>query len=386
MIKYSKQVLLVSLIALTSACTQIDKKPSVAASAKELVSPEKVSVTTLWANQIGSGLNPTRRDNNLELSIMGKNLVSSDVKGKLRALDLTTGKLAVEKNLTKPVAVGPLAHNSNILYIATDGSVNYLDKNLQEIWVYETHSDILAKPGFDESAIYLHTLDGSVIAIGLNAGKKLWQYSHSLPSLIYRKSSSPLVTEQQVIVGLASGKLVALNKTSGNLEWQHDLSKSSKRESLYMHDVGIDPIISDNKVFAASIQGNLAAISLTTGRVMWEREIPCAAGLFALDSSIIAVATNGHVYRLNVEDGSNVWQQESLIGYNLSAPTIYKNNLVLGDARGNLHVLDLKDGAMLLHKKLMHKASIAPVVKNNQLFAYGTSGQLLALDIAPNKG
>ena len=59
---------------------------------------------------------------------------------------------------------------------STDGFVYCLDTNGKLLWKFETGNTIEAPALIHENIVYIGNLDGTLYALDLNTGKKLWEY------------------------------------------------------------------------------------------------------------------------------------------------------------------------------------------------------------------
>ncbi len=90
------------------------------------------------------------------------------------------------------------------------------------------------------------------------------------PISFLRGASSPQVSQDAVIVGYASGKVIKLSLRSGRELWSQTITVPEGAFAIQrMTDIDADPVISGNKVFVATYQGKVAALDFGSGKILW---------------------------------------------------------------------------------------------------------------------
>jgi outer membrane protein assembly factor BamB len=115
-----------------------------------------------------------------------------------------------------------------------------------------------ATPGVEGDTVFAASGAGKVFAIDLATGKEKWQWE-SCDDLAamhpYRRFgktiiSSPRTAGEHLLIGSNDGRLVALEKRSGQLAWSHDFGAP----------VTSSPAICDGTIFLAVRDGSLYAL------------------------------------------------------------------------------------------------------------------------------
>ncbi|HSX19767.1 MAG TPA: outer membrane protein assembly factor BamB [Gammaproteobacteria bacterium] len=363
-------------------CTQMDQRSDMPEK-KPLVAMESpLQIDLKWRVDTGNGTND--KDIKLSLAQDHNTLYAVDACGKVMAIKEQTGEEAWTANLKAPVTAGPAVAENRLVVGTSNGKVITVDaSNGKVLWTSITTSEILATPTIASDAVYVHTMDGGLSAMSLIDGRKLWRYTHNLPPLMLRRSSSPEVKNDLVIAGFANGKLLAIQKNDGSVTWSQDISNPKGTTDLQrMVDISADPVIQGDHVYAASYQGNVAALSLQTGNVLWERAIPSYAGL-TLDQNLLFVSSsNGDIVALDKQNGATYWLQTDLQGRRLSKAAVMNNYLIVGDDDGIIHWLDKSTGKIVGRYELDSEGIEAtPIVHNKTVYILGCGGQLIALEV-----
>jgi outer membrane protein assembly factor BamB len=230
-----------------------------------------------------------------------------------------------------------------------------------------------------------HTLDGKLFGFDVISGEQLWVYDRSTPILTLHGSGSPVISGRNVISGFASGKLVALDLASGDVQWEVSVSTPSGRTELErMVDLDGDPLLVDDTLYVTSYQGDLAAVSANTGVVLWRRKLSSYVGAGGDWRQVYAVDTRGHVWAIDTSNSSAVWKNEKLHGRRLSGPAVLSDFVLVGDFEGYLHWLSQEDGRMVARIRVgSDPISATPVVVGEVVYVLGEGGRLQALTLAP---
>jgi outer membrane protein assembly factor BamB len=197
--------------------------------------------------------------------------------------------------------------------------------------------------------------------------------------LALRRSSVPVVTKDYIVSGFANGKIVAINRTDGTVNWSADVATPKGRSDIQrMVDISADLVVKDEVVYVVSYQGNLTAFALHTGQVIWEREVSSYAGIVVDHRNVYVSAANGDVLAFDRHTGGSVWVQKALHGRDLSRPEIQKNTIIVCDEDGLIHWLDKKRGQLIGRYKFTGKGGIEapPIVYADDLYLYGRNGKV----------
>jgi outer membrane protein assembly factor BamB len=331
----------------------------------------------LWASSEGTGA--AGKDAKLNLGITSSMVVSADSKGELRAQARNSGQVVWAVNTKSTISSGPTVIHDTILLGTRDSRV--LAYRLQDgalLWQVPVSGEVLAAPKGNQQIVYVNTLDGSLVALSLADGRQLWRYSLNMPSIVLRKNSSPVITANHVIAGFPNGRLLALQKSDGSVDWEHELSAPKGRSDIQrMSDISADPVVSNGIVYAVGYQGRLAALSLTNGNALWEKDLSSYSGFCVSDNVLYVSDSNGHLWAVAKRTGQTVWEQPFLEGRMLTKPVLCGDKLVVGDNDGYLHWISAADGQYLTRVQLDSKGiETAPILLDNALYALGKGGKI----------
>lgn len=307
-------------------------------------------------------------------------------RGEVRAVNADNGK-RIWSIKTKKSLSGGIGLGEGLLLIGSrDGSLLAIapdDGRL--LWQIELSSEILSPPQFGLNRVIVRTVDGKISAHAADSGAKLWVYERDMPLLTLHGTSTPIIEQDIVIVGLDDGRLAILGVDSGQLFWEVPVAMPKGRSQLdRMVDIDADPILDADMIFVSSYKGKTMAITVTNANVIWEREISTHVGLAIDQNTLYLTDLEGYIWALDRYTGNSLWQQTRLKARKVTAPVVWDKYIVVGDLDGYLHFLDKSDGNFVARQRVAKKHfNSAPVVIEDKLIAYNSDGSLTLLEIKP---
>lgn len=309
----------------------------------------KIELEKEWSKSAGKG------NDELYLRLApahaGNHLFVVDIEGRLFAFNKNTGKKLWETKTEKRVTGGLGVLNNTLVLLGTaDGEViAYNQETGEEVWQAQLESEILAAPKGSGKRVVAYAANNTVYGLDASTGKIDWKVNNTMPALVLRGNSAPLIMGDQVVyVGLNNGRVLALNIKDGSRLWEHVVSASRGRSELQrMVDISGDMAIEDSTLYVVSYQGEIAALALSTGIPRWEKEMSSYSGVSANKKYLTVSDSDDVVYLLSINNGDTVWKQENLMYRDLTLPIFWEDYVVVGDKEGYLHILSLKDGAFV---------------------------------------
>lgn len=341
----------------------------------------EIEPKVIWKTSVGVGNDGM----NLKLApiAMDGKIFVADREGLVQARNPGNGELIWETDTEKPISAGPGSGGRTLLVGTSDAEVLALNRDDGSVlWTQKISSEVLATPRAQGNIAVIHSIDGRLIGLDESTGTSLWTYERSVPPLSLRGTANPLIDEDHVIEGYASGKLVALRLGDGKVEWESNVVIAEGRSELErLVDLDADPLIFDGIIYLASFQGGMFAVSASDGQMIWwRRDLSVYAGLAGDWSYLYLSDDASDVWALEQRTGATLWKQTDLHQRRLSAPAIYKNSIVVGDFEGYLHWLSQIDGRQLGRIQISDSPIIAtPLVVDDVLYVYAMDGTLAAL-------
>ncbi|MGP1958451.1 MAG: outer membrane protein assembly factor BamB [Arsenophonus sp. NC-CH8-MAG3] len=215
-------------------------------------------------------------------------------------------------------------------------------------------------PAYDDFVVYAADRKGMVKAINIDSGEMLWSidlsqqvgfFTANLPALL---SSGLTVSGDKLYIGTENGKVIALNKTNGKIEWKTNVSGEALSH----------PVVSDGLVLIHTSNGVLQALNSQTGENKWSINLDTSTLSIRGKSSpataygvAIVGSSSGRITAIILDQGRIAWQQ------------------YISQIRGATDI------------DRLHDVNITPVIDTNSstIFAIAYNGDLVAMDMRSNQ-
>lgn len=376
--------LMVVAAALLAGCG--GKKVREPAKLVDIVNPA-VKPRTVWsASTGGSGKYFSELRSDIEVDA----LYVADLDGRVSSYALDTGKKLWTAKTGAPTAAGPTVSGDLVLLGTLDAQVIALKRTSgEEAWRAPLSSEALGPPVGEGGIVVARSIDGRVFGLDASNGQRLWNFDRTVPELVLRGMSKPLISGTSAIVGMENGRLVALGLTDGEPRWEQAISVPTGRTVLdRLVDIDGDMIEGDECLYVASFGGDVACLSPISGDIGWRRTVKSYNSLALGDGKLLVSDESGVVWALDAHTGAAAWKQEGLLYRRLSPPAYFGGYVVVGDFEGYLHWLDPSDGKIVARSRVGSDPIVAqPVATDSLLYVLNKSGKLAAigLDAAKKK-
>lgn len=222
------------------------------------------------------------------------------------------------------------------------------------LWKAKVSSEVLAAPAVSSDGVAVRSGDNNVFLLDANTGARKWIYQRATPALSIRSQGAPVFADRYVFIGFPGGKLVALTLQNGAPVWEGAVALPKGATELdRIADIVASPVVDGTQICAVAFQGRVACFDMAQGgNQIWSRDISSASGL-AMDTRYVFVSDDkGVVHALDRQSGGSFWKQDQLKGRGLSAPTVRRGLVAVGDAEGWLHFLSREDGSAVARTKI----------------------------------
>lgn len=337
----------------------------------------RANVESVWTADIGSSAG---RHLMLRPALSDGVVYAADARGQVSAYRADTGRRVWEVELSVPVG-GAVGVGEGMVLIGTRrGALIALDAaNGKELWREAVSSEVLAPATASRGVVAVQTVDGKLAGLSAKDGKRLWLYDRAEPALSLRGTSAPIIVDDVVLTGFASGRLVGVQLQDGRVLWELPVSQPRGRNEIErLVDVDATPIVRGEMLYAASYRGKLVAVNLRAGSVAWSRDISSFSNLALDDKNIYVTDDVGQVHAFDLRTGASGWRQEKLRGRGVSGPMYVDGRLVVGDAEGYVHYLAPDDGSLLARYRVGGGPVRAGIVDGDLLYV-SASDTLAAL-------
>lgn len=216
----------------------------------------------------------------------------------------TNSELASDRIVAPPLQIGDTAFvgTSDNQLLAIDTVSGKL------LWKFETAHSIWAQPAYKDGIVFVACLDKNMYALDAETGVEEWHVT-----LDGATSGQPLVDTDYVYVTSFDRKLHAFSVNSGELQWEVDAQDWIWGAAT----------MADNAVYFADAAGNVYAVDARTGDSLWTQHVNgvVQASPVAADGILYVTAvtepgrneTGGLLTALSTSDGTQIWQQETVL-------------------------------------------------------------------------
>ncbi len=338
-----------------------------------------LKVGKAWSTDIGKGLDKAGRQ--IRPAYSSGSLYAADYKGMLIALDADSGRKQWEIKTELPFTGGP-GVSGNLLMMGTEnGEVFAFDASTgTQIWSATVTSEVLAAPVESDGIVVVRCIDGRVFGLDSSTGQRLWVYDHNVPLLTLRGNAPLLLRAGVVFVGYDGGQVVALRLDDGILMWEQTLVTAEGRTELErLSDIDGQMVFIASDLLVSSYKNRLASLAADSGRLLWFKDVSSATGVSVERINLTLSDKDGNLWLLDRRNGAESWKMDQLLHRGLTRPTFYGSFIVVGDAEGYLHWIDIKSGLFAAREKVGGKGfSGPPLVVGNTLYVMTRKGSLIA--------
>jgi outer membrane protein assembly factor BamB len=231
--------------------------------------------------------------------------------------------------------------------------------------------------------VVVRASDGKIFGIDAATGQRKWAYQRATPALTVRSNAGVTIYRGGVFAGFPGGKLIALNLDNGAFGWEATVAQPrGATEVERVTDVTSNPVVDDRRVCAAAFQGRVACFDLFRGTLLWAKEVSSISGLTMDGRNIYVTDDKSVVVAYDKATGQEVWKQNKLRLWRLTAPLVYGDHLVVGGLKGYIHFLNRSNGVITARVETDgHTIAAAPIALEEGFLVQTRKGNLYALSV-----
>ncbi|UCG17279.1 MAG: PQQ-binding-like beta-propeller repeat protein [Phycisphaerales bacterium] len=167
--------------------------------------------------------------------------------------------------LPASVKARPLTLNDPLVVVVpeTTGTLRAINATTTvQMWEFQTAGALLSSPVFDGGGIVFGSGDGHVYRVSCE-GSLIWKYAAGSP--VY---GSPVVADGAAYIGDNSGRLHAIDATTGDRKWVFERAASA---------IESRPTVMGDRVLFGAWDGHLRCVSAKDGTLVWKSPPPAGA-------------------------------------------------------------------------------------------------------------
>jgi outer membrane protein assembly factor BamB len=343
--------------------------------------PEAQFVTH-WSSDTGRG----RGDDYLTLHPFqsGYRLIVPDYRGQITTLDTRNGKTLSAHRYPFDFT-GSVSADEKNLFIGTKKAqlVAISLQNDNIAWKTRVGSTVLAAPAVGKHNVFVKSIDGSLTALNSRSGKPQWTITQEAPPLQLRAASDPVLMGKNLFVGFDNGVFAKLSTKDGDPLWKKQISEpKGSNDVSRMMDIDATPIVTKTRVYVANYHGQLTALSRISGTIIWQHPLSTYTGMSLAGNHLIVTDSKSNVWAFNTKTGTVLWRSLRLQYRDITAPTIFGNQVIVADKNGYIHALALSDGHETARKKLNSSGfSIPPLSDEINLYLVANNGRTYGMSL-----
>ena len=351
-----------------SACANFQSKPN------RLVIERRWARGTLGKDYLGG-----RRVHRFTPIIDDRTIITANSIDGVVALDRATAQPRWRLAIRDGVEAGAQLVDDVLYFGAGDGQLYAVRADTGRVqWSYPLKAEGLAKPRVAGGTIFVLGGNNVVHALNAKTGKLIWVYNRrEAGSLSIRGGSQPAVSGDRVLVGFSDGAMVALNKSSGALLWEAGLNRNKR-----FRDVDASPVIDGDVVYVSSYDGALYALRLDDGRTLWSVEEGGDEEVLVSGQTLYYSTSTGKVMAIDKTSGKVQWSVTNPHGIS-TAPTLFRNTIIVGEMDGLMRVLDTRNGDLLAEfapgRGVSSRVSVEP--RKGEVYFMSADANLFALRV-----
>jgi len=347
-----------------------------------------------WRADIGRGTSDRFHITGTPVVADGK-VFALDAEATVAAVNADTGQVvwrtdvAVKTRRDKEAFGGGVAYANGKLYVSSGYRfVAALDAaSGRVLWRTATEAPMHDAPAVGGGKVFAIDVNDQMVSFDAETGRADWTYQALSEPARLIKASAPVVAGDAVIGAFASGELVALRTSNGNVLWSQTLSRSSRTNALSeIRDIAGRPVVRQGEVFAGSHSGLFAAVDQITGQPKWSIPTTTISTPWPAGDAVYIVSKSGEVIAASRASGQVYWIRDLNAGIEkrkkrgiFYGPVLASNRLIVTSNKGVAIALNPKNGAVLSQIDIGGGGLVAPVAAHGLVYLINTDGDLVAI-------
>ena len=383
--KFLKQKLFLLSILLISGCSTLDSlrfwqndevDPDEPKELSSFASQENIKV--LWRNSY----NGENEIGNFLPSFNAQNIFFSDASGNVLSMDAKTGNdnWSVKLNF---LASGTSAGFGIVVVADVDGNVIALDQiDGNVLWSSNVKGEVLSSVAIDAKIVVVKTGSGELLGLNKDSGEVIWSYRSTLPVLTIRGNSSPVIVDNLVYASFDNGRLGVFELNSGFQIWDGAISYVSGASELEnLIDSDSNPVIEGGLIYTTNYQGNLNIFDPSQKRSVWSNNASSFFSPIISRGMLMVVEENSSIKSFALKTLEESWINSDYLNRDLSNGVSYKDNIVVGDFEGYVHVINILNGRTVGREKLSRNPIKTILSRSDSLYVIDEAFNLISIDL-----
>jgi outer membrane protein assembly factor BamB len=298
-----------------------------------------------------------------------------------------TGREIYEIEFDQKISGGLGVANAEIFLGGEDGAISLIDPSGAIRWQSNIRNSAMGAPMAVGQTVIARDVQGRLVGLDRGTGEFKWDFQAPSQSLILRSNPGLSIGySDSIIAGFQGGIAMNLDSTSGEVRWSVNVSIATGDNELErISDVVGTPLVLENMVCMATFQGRAACFDLETGRRNWSIQASAVGSLSSDDERIFVSDEAGYVIALDRSTGAVLWRNESFKYRKITGPTVLGPWVMVGDLEGIISVLSVSDGSFVGRAKTDGSQILTnPIVVGDKTIIQTSKGNLYAFAVDQN--
>mgnify|MGYP006285262433 CR=1 FL=1 len=310
----------------------------------------------------------------LQAAVNGTRVLLATPQGLVVEVDADSGKEVWRLQLPETLAAGVGSDGRRHAVVTTSNQLVVLQEG-REIWRQRLAAQGQTPPLVAGERVFVLTADRTVLAFDGATGQRLWTLPRNADPLVLRQAGV-LAAVGDTLLASNGGRLSAIQPLSGQVRWELVIGSSrGTNEVERLVDLVAGLSRQGTVVCVRSFQTAVGCVDTARGQTLWTRPAQGHAGVDGDETRVFGVESDSKLRAWARSDGQLLWSDDQYRFRELTGPRVWGRAVVMGDAQGQLHLLDRADGRTLLRLPTDGSAIVErPVVAGRTLVTVNRSG------------
>ena len=329
---------LLGLLALPGCALWSDKpKPA----ALETLAPA-ASVTGLWSAADG------RVEFPMQPGLASGRLATAASDGMVTVRALERAAILWTANAGGRLAAGVGFDGDRAAVVTADNELVVMSKG-QVSWRTRLTSRVSTAPLVAGERVFVLGLDRAVQAYDAVDGRYLWRLQRSSDPLSVNLHGVLMPMGDTLVVGQGA-RLVGVDPTRGSVRWDLPLAtpRGSNEVERLADLVGPALRLGSDTICARAFQSAVACLDVGRSALRWTRNAGGVQAVGGNASVVVGADASDRMSGWRAESGELLWSHERFLNRQLGGVSTWNAWVAVGDAQGQVHVMDPGSGKTLL--------------------------------------
>jgi outer membrane protein assembly factor BamB len=250
-------------------------------------------------------------------------------------------------------------------------NINVKSNSIKKEWTFSTDGTTTASPTIIENILYIGDHSGKLYAIEASTGNLIWE--NAIGREIYNCVDS---SGKYIIAGNEDGNVYAVSKNDGNLAWRQNIGRTALGQTLV-----------DGTVYVSrSGYGQVVSVDVSRGSVNWKYE--ASGGIRSnieshpavTDNKVIFGSANSQIIVVDRDAGTEVWSYDTGGPRVKGDPSVHNGTVFAVNNGGSVKALGLSDGSEIWTYEIGSDTRASPAIDGDKVYLGSRNGRIYALD------